>query len=83
MVENIAQQIEELEALTAIYGQRWKQCYNQEDTYNIKITEDIELWITLNPDYPSDKPPCYDIWAPKMNPTQKKLVEKEFEKLYT
>lgn len=82
MVENIAQQIEELEALTAIFGDQWKQCYNQDDTYNIKITEDIELWVTLNADYPSDKPPSYDVWAPKMNPTQKDLIEKEFAKLY-
>lgn len=82
MVENIAAQIEELEALAAIYGKRWKQCYNQEDTYNIKITDDVELWITLNPDYPSDKPPSFDFWAPKMTPTQKEMVEKEFEKQY-
>lgn len=78
----MALQIDELEALTAIFGNQWKQCYNQEDTYNIKINNDIELWITLNAHYPSDKPPSYDFWAPKMNPTQKKLVEEEFARLY-
>lgn len=76
-MDNLTQQAEEIEVLKAIFEDAW--IYNKKtDSYSIAITKDIELWITLNPDYPSTKPPKYELWAPNLNRFQKDLIDKSF-----
>ncbi|ENN77238.1 hypothetical protein D910_04411 [Dendroctonus ponderosae] len=82
MAKNVRRQSEELEVLKAIFEDKWKQCRVVPDRYTIDIAKDLELSITLNKSYPSDRAPEYDIWAPNLDKRQKHLIDEEFEKIY-
>lgn len=80
-MDNLSQQAEEMEVLNSIFEEQWK--FNDEtDSYTIQIAKDIELWITLNKDYPSDRPPKYELWAPNLSRIQKDLIDKSFQEIY-
>ncbi|XP_050311805.1 protein IMPACT-like [Anthonomus grandis grandis] len=81
MSDNYTQQMEELEVLDSIFGDQWeKRCVDE--TYGIKLAKDVELMVTLNKDYPSDRAPTYDLWAPHMSKSQKDLIHKEFMEIF-
>jgi len=80
-MDNLSQQAEEMEVLTSIFEDQWK--YNKvTNSYSIQLAKDIELWITLNPKYPSDRPPKYELWAPNFSKAQKDLVDNRFTQIY-
>lgn len=81
MNENEASQKEELEALCAIYGADWRVEVDK-DSYSIQITPEIQLFITLNPCYPSNKPPSYQLLAPTLSRVHKEQVHIAFDDIY-
>lgn len=82
MNDNSTQQSEEIEALFAIYGTEWHRENDIENSYYIQITPDVQLSVTLNSDYPSTKPPTYQLLAPKLKKEQKLCIAKEFDEIY-
>ncbi|XP_060527747.1 protein IMPACT-B-like isoform X2 [Cylas formicarius] len=80
-MDNISQQADEIEALKSIFEDQWH--FNSEaGSYCIQITRDVELWITLNPEYPSDLPPTHELLAPTLSKSQKDLVDQEFKTIF-
>lgn len=80
-MDNVSQQAEEMEVLSSIFDDQWK--FNKvTDSYSIQLAKDIELWITLNEDYPSEKPPKYELWAPNLSRAKKNVVDKSFSEIY-
>lgn len=64
--DNITQQCDEIEALTAIYGDDFSVVDEYQSQYSISVTVDqqsLNLVVTLPPEYPSNSPPRYDIDA--------------------
>lgn len=62
-------QIEEVEALSSIYGQDFKREMESSQSYSIRIVENgivAILYVNLPPDYPSDAPPKFELSAPTM-----------------
>ncbi|KAF5303983.1 hypothetical protein FQA39_LY01768 [Lamprigera yunnana] len=82
MNDNLTQQSEEIEALHAIYGSEWCKEPDIDKSYYIQITPDIQLSVTLNLDYPSSKPPSYQLLAPTLTKEQKSHLSKEFDEIY-
>ncbi|XP_066255916.1 protein IMPACT-B-like [Euwallacea similis] len=82
MSDNIAQQVEELEVLESIFPDKWKKCERPNEPYSMRINKDVELWIELNEHYPSDRPPHYELWAPKLLRSQKDLIDEKFKEIY-
>lgn len=80
-MDNIAQQAEELEVLKAIFEDQWK--YDKTtNSFNIHIANNVELWLTLPPEYPSNAPPKYEVWAPNLSKYQRDLIDSEFANIY-
>lgn len=82
MSENKIQQIEETEVLLAIYGLDWQKDPNIEGSYCIKLDKDVQLSITYNSEYPSHKPPSYELLAPNLTKYQKQDLNTAFEEIY-
>ncbi|KAF5305626.1 hypothetical protein FQR65_LT07707 [Abscondita terminalis] len=82
MNDNLTQQNDEIEALHAIYGTEWRREPDIDNSYYIQITPDVQLSVTLNSDYPSTKPPNYQLLAPTLKPEQKSNITKGFEEIY-
>ncbi|CAH0546202.1 unnamed protein product [Brassicogethes aeneus] len=80
-MDNIPQQSDEIEALKSIYDDQWV-IEDIESTYSIEIDKNIKLYITLSPDYPSEKPPNYELLAPTLSAKQKDLVAEKFQEIY-
>lgn len=80
-MDNLSQQAEEMEVLSSIFEDQWK-FIKKTDSYSIQIAKDIEMWITLNKDYPSDRPPKYELWAPNLSKAQKDLINESFKEIY-
>lgn len=74
--------IEEIEALTSIYGTEWK-CENEEGTsYSIKIRPDVELFVTFKMGYPTESPPSYELLAPALPASKKQQISNEFKDIF-
>lgn len=80
-MDNIAQQSEEMEALTSIYGSQWKMD-DKTGTCSIEITKSVRLYITLVPEYPSKSLPRYELLAPELPSKQKRIIQEEFENIF-
>ncbi|EFA00826.2 Protein IMPACT-B-like Protein [Tribolium castaneum] len=80
-MDNLAEQCEELEALKSIYDDNWRL---EMDTncYSIQINPNVKLFVTLNDDYPSSKPPSFELLAPTLTSEQKQLISDEFGSIY-
>lgn len=78
---NLARQIEELEALNAIYADQW-HVENQTDSYSIEITATVKLFITLHDNYPSLSAPTFELLAPTLSLEQKNRITNAFQTIH-
>ncbi|XP_017769095.1 PREDICTED: protein IMPACT-like [Nicrophorus vespilloides] len=81
-MDNMLLQAEELEALESIYGEEWKKDTISDNSYSIRITGDVELFLTLDTLYPSEAPPTYQLMAPGLSKTVKLLISSACEEIY-
>ncbi|KAJ7992870.1 hypothetical protein DPEC_G00266550 [Dallia pectoralis] len=91
-VENagdLQSQIEEVEALSSIYGDEWCVIDEAARIFCIKITDDIDhpkltacLQIILPHDYPSSAPPVYQINAAWLRGLDRMALSNSLEELY-
>ncbi|KAM3620245.1 uncharacterized protein V6R79_020297 [Siganus canaliculatus] len=82
-------QIEEVEALSSIYGDEWCVIDEASRIFCIKISNDLEepkltacLQIILPPDYPSASPPIYQINAAWLRGPERAKLANSLEDLY-
>lgn len=79
--DNISQQADEIEALKAIYENEWV-AEDGSGSFIMKISPSVKLFITMHPDYPSEKPPKYELMAPHLSTDEKNKLYKEFKAIY-
>lgn len=82
-------QIEEVEALSSIYGDEWCVIDEASRIFCIKISNDLEepkltacLQIILPPDYPSAAPPIYQINAVWLRGPERAKLANSLEDIY-
>ncbi|XP_041863374.1 protein IMPACT [Melanotaenia boesemani] len=82
-------QIEEVEALSSIYGDEWCVIDEASRIFCIKISSDFEepkltacLQIILPPDYPSAAPPIYQINAAWLRGSERAKLANSLEDIY-
>ncbi|XP_041647668.1 protein IMPACT [Cheilinus undulatus] len=82
-------QMEEVEALSSIYGEEWCVIDEASRIFCIKISNDMDepkltacLQIILPPDYPSAAPPIYQINAAWLRGQQRAELANSLEDLY-
>uniref|UniRef100_A0A3Q0RZS4 Impact RWD domain protein n=1 Tax=Amphilophus citrinellus TaxID=61819 RepID=A0A3Q0RZS4_AMPCI len=82
-------QIEEVEALSSIYGDEWCVIDEASRIFCIKISNDLEepkltacLQIILPPDYPSTAPPIYQINAVWLRGPERAKLANSLEDIY-
>ncbi|XP_072294265.1 protein IMPACT [Eucyclogobius newberryi] len=87
--EDLQAQIEEVEALSSIYGDEWCVIDEASRIFCIKISVDIEqpkltacLQIILPADYPSAAPPIYQINAAWLRGPERAKLANSLEDLY-
>uniref|UniRef100_A0A8C6TU13 Impact RWD domain protein n=1 Tax=Neogobius melanostomus TaxID=47308 RepID=A0A8C6TU13_9GOBI len=87
--EDLQTQIEEVEALSSIYGDEWCVIDEASRIFCIKISDDIErpkltacLQIILPADYPSTAPPIYQINAAWLRGAERAKLANSLEDLY-
>lgn len=81
-MDNLSQHFDEIEALSSIYDAEWKIENNSGTVYSMQVTPGVKLFITFISEYPSDKPPKYEMTAPALTVNQKHRIEIEFQKIY-
>ncbi|KAM4628538.1 protein IMPACT isoform 1-T1 [Polymixia lowei] len=86
---DLQSQIEEVEALSAIYGDEWCVIDEASRIFCIKVSNDLEetkltacLQIILPPDYPSAAPPIYQINAAWLRGPERIKLANSLEELY-
>lgn len=87
--EDLQAQIEEVEALSSIYGDEWCVIDEPSRIFCIKISNDLDepkltacLQIILPPDYPSASPPIYQINAAWLRGPERAKLANSLEDLY-
>ncbi|CAJ1060027.1 protein IMPACT [Xyrichtys novacula] len=87
--EDLQAQIEEVEALSSIYGDEWCVIDEASRIFCIKISNDMDerkltacLQIILPPDYPSAAPPIYQINAAWLRGPERTELANSLEDLY-
>ncbi|CAK1589675.1 unnamed protein product [Parnassius mnemosyne] len=83
--DNLTKQIEEVEALSSIYGEDWTTESESNRSYNIKIKEndrEVILYVTMPPDYPGQAPPKYELSAPWMDRREKEKLHISLDEVY-
>ena len=66
-MENLTEQIEEIEALSAIYGHDFLVVDEASKIYEIRVTNESDSWwsatlqVLLPPEYPASVPPVFEI----------------------
>lgn len=87
--EDLQSQIEEVEALSSIYGDEWCVIDEASRIFCIKISDDIEqpkltacLQIILPDDYPSAAPPIYQMNAAWLRGPERAKLANSLEDLY-
>uniref|UniRef100_A0A3B4VLS4 Impact RWD domain protein n=1 Tax=Seriola dumerili TaxID=41447 RepID=A0A3B4VLS4_SERDU len=86
---DLQSQIEEVEALSSIYGDEWCVIDEASRIFCIKISNDLDepkltacLQIILPPDYPSAAPPIYQINAAWLRGPERAKLANSLEDLY-
>ncbi|XP_044765152.1 protein IMPACT-B-like [Coccinella septempunctata] len=79
--DNISQQVEEVEVLKSIYENEWI-AEDGNESFIMKISPSVKLFITLHIDYPSEKPPKFELMAPELSADEKIKLYKEFKTIY-
>ncbi|XP_069695439.1 protein IMPACT-like isoform X2 [Periplaneta americana] len=85
MVDNLSRQVEEIEALSSIYGNEWKTEDEANRAYSIRIEEGTQsavLYITVPADYPSASPPQYQLSAPTLSAQDKQTISTQLDEVY-
>lgn len=87
--EDLQSQIEEVEALSSIYGDEWCVIDEASRIFCIKISDNVEqhkltacLQIILPADYPSAAPPIYQINAAWLRGAERTKLANSLEDLY-
>ncbi|XP_060797256.1 protein IMPACT isoform X2 [Neoarius graeffei] len=87
--DDLQRQIEEIEALSSIYGDEWCVIDEASRVFCIKISDDISepkcsvcLQIILPEDYPSSSPPIYQINAVWLRGPDRIALSNSLEELY-
>ncbi|NXC31426.1 IMPCT protein, partial [Campylorhamphus procurvoides] len=83
------QQIDEIEALSSIYGEDWCVVDEDEKIYCIKITDCLDqpkwtlcLQVILPPGYPTAEPPIYQLNAPWLRGQEYTELANSLEEIY-
>jgi len=82
--ENLSRQIDEIEALSAIYPDEWKTEDEAYRTYSAVVNESgktATLLITLPVDYPASSPPFYLLTAPWMKDEDRDKIYSDLEQI--
>ncbi|XP_031724329.1 protein IMPACT isoform X1 [Anarrhichthys ocellatus] len=86
---DLQDQMEEVEALSSIYGDEWCVIDEASRIFCIKISDDLEeskltacLQIILPPDYPSAAPPIYQMNAAWLRGPERAKLASSLEDLY-
>ncbi|XP_051767328.1 protein IMPACT isoform X2 [Ctenopharyngodon idella] len=86
---DLQSQIEEIEALSSIYGDEWCVIDEASRIFCIRISDDTHqpkwtvcLQIILPPDYPSSAPPIYQINAAWLRGRDRMTLSNSLEELY-
>ncbi|XP_068624089.1 protein IMPACT-B-like [Battus philenor] len=83
--DNLTKQIEEVEALSSIYGDDWTTESETNRSYKIKVKEndhEVILYVTMPQDYPQQAPPKYELSAPWMNRKEKENLHRGLDEIY-
>nr|XP_049705917.1 protein IMPACT-B [Helicoverpa armigera] len=83
--DNLTKQAEEVEALSAIYGDDWITESEVTRSYSIRIEEnknEVRLYVTMPDDYPSNSPPKYELSAPWMDRKAKTQLHHQLDEVY-
>lgn len=87
--ENAASQRDEIEALSAIYGDEWCVVDDEHKIYCIEVTDGQEkpIWtvciqVHLPENYPSDAPPEYQLNAPWLRGEERRNLEGALADVY-
>ncbi|KAI9555241.1 hypothetical protein GHT06_017756 [Daphnia sinensis] len=83
--ENLSIQVDEIEALSAIYPDEWKIEDEAFRTFSATITENnrtATLLITLPAEYPATSPPFYLLTAPWMKEQDRDEIYNQLEQIY-
>lgn len=80
-MDNISLQSDEIEALKSIFEDQW-EINIETGSYSIQIDKDVNLFITLSPEYPLCAPPKYELLAPTLTSAQKDIVKNAFQHIY-
>ncbi|KPJ09932.1 Protein IMPACT-B [Papilio machaon] len=83
--DNLTKQIEEVEALSSIYGEDWTTESEVTRSYNIKIKEndhEVILYVTMPLEYPGQAPPKYELSAPWMDRKEKEKLHQSLDEVY-
>lgn len=85
-MDNLTQQMDEIEALSAIYGDDWHVEAEEHRSYSIDIVNDndkpIKFYLKLPDDYPSSSPPSYELFAPHWNFIKKQHIYQLLDEIY-
>ncbi|XP_063980861.1 protein IMPACT-A-like [Diachasmimorpha longicaudata] len=85
IMDNLAQQADEIEALVAIYGDELVIEDEENRAYSINIGEggcNVKLYLKLPIDYPSSVPPVYEVSAPHLRQEQKSRICRILDEVY-
>lgn len=86
--DNLTLQADEVEAMSAIYGNDWTTTCEAARTYNVHLNGDndkeheLNLQMTLPCQYPTDGPPLYQLNAPWMQSFEKQKLASALEEIY-
>ncbi|XP_058799465.1 protein IMPACT-like [Phymastichus coffea] len=87
-MDNLTKQIEEIEALTAIYGSEFQIEDGMNRSYSIKIVNGcnsnlyVKLYVKFTESYPSESPPTFEISAPHLPHETKLHLSNQLEDVY-
>lgn len=76
------QQAHEIEALSSIYGDKWKRENESGTSFSIEIDKQTILFITMNEMYPSKCRPTYELQAPHLSKEDKTKIFQVFNDIY-
>ncbi|XP_078690351.1 protein IMPACT-B-like [Branchiostoma floridae x Branchiostoma belcheri] len=87
--DNLASQVEEIEALSAIYGDEWCVVDEVSRVYCIQVTDGEEkhqwalcLQVILPTDYPRLSPPIYELNAPWLKGQERIELSRSLDEVY-